>query len=173
MSPSSHKNSNRLKISSISLGSRVFITAACLLCMAGWSILLTAEATNPISGRSFSAETALFPALQCAFLLFVVVQICFFSAWLEGTTLFVRQVYGVRRWDLSSAVVTVKPFLETVTLKVRDPESGRRARLRVRKPTLRHAYALAGAITAGRPDDPEARAAADGLFQIAAREGWR
>lgn len=92
-----------------------------------------------------------------------------YAVWLEDPVLTIRHWYGVRRWNLSSTVVTVRSSRkgEKTWLSVRAESSRRRAWFRLRA-RPEHISALAGAITASRPGDPAARQAAGILTQVAA-----
>lgn len=155
----------RLWLASLSPVARLITTAAWLVCVVGWcAVLILAASVMDVPGASalFFIELV-FAVLTSIPLTIILVEAYSFGAWVEGTEVVVRHCYGVRRWDLSSATVAVQSTPGKAWIAVRDEKSGRRVRLRLRGPGLRHAGALAEVIAATRPGDPAARQAAEAL----------
>lgn len=157
--------SGRLRLASFPPVLKAAFTVAWIVIVGGWCalLILAASATNAPGAGALVFMELLFAVVTSLFLTFLLVEMYSYAVWLEGTVLAVRHSYGTRRWDLSSAAVEVRASPGQARLIVRDPGSGRRTQMKLRRPQLRYASALAGAIMAGRPGDPSAYQAAAAL----------
>lgn len=159
----------RLTLSSYPIAFKVCFSIMWCIIIGGWCAIFGLAATTRRSAgeESFLLLELLLALITSLLLTFLLVELYSFSIRLEGTTLAIRHAYGTRRWDLSSAVVTVQAPRGKAQMVVRDHASGRQTQLRLRRPQLRYANNLASAITATRPGDPIARQAAAELIEAA------
>lgn len=109
----------RLLISSVTVWRRILITVPCIVAVVMWlaALAVTVTAFPRIQRGGALLILNVMAFFFIVYLVILLAEVYLFAVWVEGPVLIVRHFSGEKRWNLPSAVVTVRTSPWTTALK--------------------------------------------------------